>query len=76
LFGFMLGGAVLVEQLFGMPGMGQYVVNAVNTSDFVSLEGFLLVVAALSLIVFLLVDIVNMLVDPRRRPGQTEGSSL
>lgn len=69
LFTFMLGGAVLVEQLFGMPGMGQYVVNAVNTADLVGLQGFLLVVAALSLVVFLLVDIVNMLVDPRRRPG-------
>jgi ABC-type dipeptide/oligopeptide/nickel transport system permease component len=75
LFSFMLGGAVLVEQLFGMPGMGQFVVNAVNTSDLVALEGFLLVVAALALIVFLLVDIVTMVVDPRRRPGRTEGSS-
>jgi peptide/nickel transport system permease protein len=72
LFSFMLGGAVLVEQLFGMPGMGQYVVNAVNASDIVALEGFLLVVAALSLVVFLMVDIANMLLDPRRRPGRAE----
>jgi len=69
LFGYLLGGAVVVEQLFGMPGMGQYGVNAVNTSDLVALQGFLLVVAALSLVVFLLVDIANMLIDPRRRPG-------
>jgi peptide/nickel transport system permease protein len=75
LFTFMLGGAVLVEQLFGMPGMGQYVVNAVNTSDLVALRGFLLVVAALSMVVFLLVDVVNMLVDPRRRPGRIEGDA-
>jgi ABC-type dipeptide/oligopeptide/nickel transport system permease component len=69
LFGYMLGGAVVVEQLFGMPGMGQYGVTAVNTADLVALQGFLLVVAALSLVVFLLVDIANMLIDPRRRPG-------
>jgi peptide/nickel transport system permease protein len=69
LFGYLLGGAVVVEQLFGMPGMGQFGVNAVNTSDLVSIEGFLLVVAALSLFVFLLVDIANMIIDPRRRPG-------
>jgi peptide/nickel transport system permease protein len=74
LFAFMLGGAVLVEQLFGMPGMGQYVVNAVHSTDLVGLEGFLLVVAALALIVFLLVDIGNMLVDPRRRPGVVRGA--
>jgi ABC-type dipeptide/oligopeptide/nickel transport system permease component len=70
LFGFMLGGAVVVEQLFSMPGMGQFGVQAVNTSDRVSLQGFLLLVAAVSLVVFLLVDIVNMLLDPRRRPGR------
>jgi peptide/nickel transport system permease protein len=64
-----VAGAVVVEQLFGMPGMGQFGVNAVNTSDLVSIEGFLLVVAALSLFVFLLVDIANMIIDPRRRPG-------
>jgi len=73
LFGFMLGGAVVVEQLFSMPGMGQFGVNAVNTSDRVSLQGFLLLVAGVSLIVFLLVDIVNMLLDPRRRPGRAAG---
>jgi len=73
LFGFMLGGAVVVEQLFSMPGMGQFGVTAVNTSDLVSLQGFLLLVAALSLVVFLVVDIVNMLLDPRRRPGKSAG---
>lgn len=72
LFGYLLGGAVVVEQLFSMPGMGQYAVNAVNSSDLVALQGFLLVIAAVSLLVFLAVDIVNMLVDPRRRPGLSE----
>jgi ABC-type dipeptide/oligopeptide/nickel transport system permease component len=75
LFGFMLGGAVVVEQLFSMPGMGQFGVNAVNTSDRVSLQGFLLLVAAVSLVVFLLVDIVNMLLDPRRRPGRASAGA-
>jgi ABC-type dipeptide/oligopeptide/nickel transport system permease component len=69
MFGYMLGGVVVIEQLFSMPGMGQFGVNAVNTSDLVSIEAFLLVVGALSLFVFLIVDILNMVVDPRRRPG-------
>jgi ABC-type dipeptide/oligopeptide/nickel transport system permease component len=69
LFGYMLGGVIVIEQLFSMPGMGQFGVNAVNTSDLVSIEAFLLVVAALSLFVFLIVDIINMIIDPRRRPG-------
>jgi peptide/nickel transport system permease protein len=75
IFGFMLGGAVIVEQLFAMPGMGEYAVQAVTRSDFVALQGFLLIVAAVSLIIFLFVDVVNMILDPRRRPGAvTEGS--
>jgi peptide/nickel transport system permease protein len=75
IFGFMLGGAVIVEQLFALPGMGEYAVQAVTRSDFVALQGFLLIVAAVSLVIFLLVDIVNMILDPRRRPGAvTEGS--
>ena len=69
LFGFMLGGVVVVEQLFAMPGMGLYGVNAVNSSDRTALEGFLIVVATISLVVFLIVDLINMTIDPRRRPG-------
>jgi peptide/nickel transport system permease protein len=76
LFGFMLGGVVVVEQLFAMPGMGLYGVDAVNSSDRTALEGFLIVVATISLVVFLIVDLVNMTLDPRRRPGLAkEGAS-
>jgi ABC-type dipeptide/oligopeptide/nickel transport system permease component len=69
LFGFMLGGVVVVEQLFAMPGLGLYGVNAVNSSDRTALEGFLILVATISLVVFLIVDLLNMTIDPRRRPG-------
>lgn len=69
LFGFMLGGVVVVEQLFAIPGMGLYGVNAVNSSDRTALEGFLILVATISLVVFLIVDLINMIIDPRRRPG-------
>lgn len=75
IFGFMLGGAVVVEQLFALPGMGEYAVQAVTRSDFVALQGFLLIVAAVSLLIFFFVDVANMMLDPRRRPGVvTEGS--
>jgi ABC-type dipeptide/oligopeptide/nickel transport system permease component len=75
LFGYLLGGAVILETLFGFNGIGAYAVDAVNSGDFIALQGFLLVVATLSLLVFLAVDLVNMIVDPRRRPGvSTEAS--
>ncbi|MDF2443433.1 MAG: peptide/nickel transport system permease protein [Subtercola sp.] len=69
LFGYLLGGAVILESLFGFAGMGQYAVTAVTTSDYIAMQGFLLVIAFISLVVFLLVDLGNMLLDPRRRPG-------
>jgi ABC-type dipeptide/oligopeptide/nickel transport system permease component len=75
LFGFMLGGVVVEEQLFAMPGMGLYGVTAVNTSDRLALEAFLIVVAAISLVVFLIVDLINMVLDPRRRPGLAKDGS-
>jgi peptide/nickel transport system permease protein len=75
LFGYLLGGAVVIESLFGLSGLGGYAVDAVSASDVVAMQGFLLVIAALSLLVFLVVDLVNMSVDPRRRPGLGGSSS-
>lgn len=69
LFGFLLGGAVIIEQLFAIPGMGQYAIQAVGRTDFLALQAFLLTVAAAVLVVFLVVDLTNMILDPRRRPG-------
>jgi peptide/nickel transport system permease protein len=75
LFGAMLGGAVLLENLFGFAAMGAYAVAAVNNGDFVVIQGFLLLMAFISLTVYLVVDLVNMTLDPRRRPGvQAAGS--
>jgi ABC-type dipeptide/oligopeptide/nickel transport system permease component len=69
LFGYLLGGAIIIESLFGFSGLGTFAVSAVSSTDYPSLQAFLLVVAAMTLGLFLVVDIVNMLIDPRRRPG-------
>lgn len=69
LFGHLLGGAIILESLFGFGGMGQYAIDAVNTKDVMALQGFLLASAVLSLLVFLIVDLTNMALDPRRRAG-------
>lgn len=67
LFGYLLGGAVVVEQLFALQGSAEYAVNAVKRSDYVALQGVLLAIALISLVVFLLVDVVTATLDPRRR---------
>lgn len=69
LFGYMIGGAVVLESLFGFGGMGAYLTDAVTSADLTALQALLIVVAAVSLLVFLVVDLVNMALDPRRRPG-------
>jgi peptide/nickel transport system permease protein len=69
IFAGLIGGAIIIEQLFGFVGLGSYASTAVGGADYPALQGFLLVAAALVLVVFLLVDVLNMLIDPRRRPG-------
>jgi peptide/nickel transport system permease protein len=65
--GALVSGAVIVENLFGRPGIGQVLVTAVNTRDVPTVSGVVLVVAAVYIIANLLVDLVYVLVDPRLR---------
>jgi peptide/nickel transport system permease protein len=65
LFGFLLGAAVLVETIFAWGGLGQYAVQAVVNSDYPAIQGFVLVAAAFILIIYLIVDVLYELVDPR-----------
>jgi len=69
MFGHLLGGAIVIETLFGLDGLGRYLIEAVQSSDLTTVQAVLLVSAALSLLVFLAVDLLNMLLDPRRRAG-------
>lgn len=68
-FGSLIGGAVTIESLFGFGGIGQFGVQSVQSVDFTGLQGFLIIVVAVCLIGMLIVDVVNMWLDPRRRPG-------
>lgn len=67
-YGFMLGGAVLIEQVFGWGGLGQYAVQAIVNKDFNAIQGFLMLSAVFSLFLYLIVDIIYMLIDARIRP--------
>lgn len=69
LFGGLVGGVVVLEQLFSLGGVGQFAIDSVDSVDFLALQGFLVAIAAVCLVAFLVVDLVNMLLDPRRRPG-------
>jgi len=66
-FSYMLGASVLVEKVFGWPGIGAYAIDAVLASDFAPVQGFVLAMALLYLLLNLIIDIVDGLLDPRVR---------
>jgi peptide/nickel transport system permease protein len=66
-FWFLLGGAVLVETIFAWGGLGQYAVESVINSDYAPLQAVVLVTAFFTTLVFLVVDLLYHLLDPRIR---------
>ena len=64
-FSFLLGANVLVETVFAWPGIGLYAVNALITSDYAPVQGFVLTMAVLYVALNLAIDLLYGLVDPR-----------
>jgi peptide/nickel transport system permease protein len=65
----LLGGAVVVETVFNVPGMGRLVVQSIARRDFPVIQGVVLVTAVIQLVVMLLIDVLYVYVDPRVRYG-------
>jgi peptide/nickel transport system permease protein len=65
--GDLLGGAVVVETVFNLPGMGQLVVNSIARRDFPVIQGVVMAIAGCYLLANLLVDLLYMVIDPRIR---------
>jgi peptide/nickel transport system permease protein len=68
-FGYMLGGAVLVEVVFAWPGLGRYLVQAIAGRDYPAVQGVILLVTVGYLVINLLVDLTYAVLDPRVRHG-------
>ncbi|MGH2935805.1 MAG: ABC transporter permease, partial [Gaiellaceae bacterium] len=69
-YGYLLGGIVLVEQIFAWPGLGQYVFNAISASDYPAVQGFILYATTVYVVLFLVVDLLYHAIDPRVRTGR------
>ncbi len=67
IFGLLLGGAVVTEQVFTLPGVGRMVVEAVSRRDYPTVQGVLIFIAFAYASVNLLVDLVYAFLDPRIR---------
>lgn len=64
-FGRLLGGAMVIETIFSLPGMGLYVINAVNNRDYPVVQGGSIVLAIAFSLAMLLIDLLYAAVDPR-----------
>src|SRR5471032_3236423 len=66
-FSFLLGANVLVEKVFAWPGIGSYAVEALISSDFAPVQGFVLTMAVMYVLLNLMIDILYGVIDPRVR---------
>jgi peptide/nickel transport system permease protein len=66
----LIGGSVIIETIFAIPGMGQLMVQAVFQRDYPVIMGNLVIVASLTLVANLIADLTYSLIDPRIRVGR------
>jgi peptide/nickel transport system permease protein len=65
--GRLIGGTVIVESLFALPGLGSLVLTAINSRDYLLVQGIVLVVAVGYVLINAVVDLAYPLLDPRVR---------
>lgn len=68
-FGYLLGGAVIVEEVYALPGLGRLVLNAITQRDYALVQGTVLFIAFNFMVLNLLVDLAYAALDPRIRLG-------
>jgi peptide/nickel transport system permease protein len=64
-FALLIGGAIVTETVFGLPGIGNLVVSAVLRRDYPVIQGALLVIAGIYVLINLGIDLLYLVVDPR-----------
>jgi peptide/nickel transport system permease protein len=65
--GYLLGGAVVIETMFALPGMGQNMIQAVKDGDTAKVQGFVITIAIGFVLVNLIVDVLYLMANPRLR---------
>ncbi|KIY20582.1 MULTISPECIES: nickel ABC transporter permease [Mesobacillus] len=68
-FGSLLGGTVIVEQIFSWPGVGRLIIDAINQRDYPVIQGGVIYLAIIMVLVNLIVDLSYTLIDPRVKVG-------
>ena len=66
-FGYLLGGTVIIEQIFALPGLGRLLFTAIQNADYPLVQSSVLIVAVAFVLVNLIVDLLYRAIDPRTR---------
>ena len=67
-FGYLLGGTLIIEQIFSLPGLGTYIIQAISDKDIPEIQGVVLVVAASAFVLInLVVDVIYAYLNPKIR---------
>ena len=75
-FGSLLGGSVVVESVFGMPGIGLLILNAIGMRDYPIVQGAVIFTAVMFMLTNLLVDVLYGYLDPRIRLSRSGRGAL
>jgi peptide/nickel transport system permease protein len=67
--GALIGGTVIIEQIFALPGLGQMLLQAINTRDIVVVQAAVVIFALVAVVANLIVDVLYAVLDPRIRYG-------
>jgi len=65
--GYLVGGTLVIEAVYALPGLGQLMINSINQRDFPVVQAITLAFAVMVVLVYLLTDVVHALLDPRVR---------
>jgi peptide/nickel transport system permease protein len=65
--GYLLGGTLIIEQIFSLPGLGTYIIQAISEKDIPEIQGVVLVVAVSFIIINLIVDVIYGYLNPKVR---------
>jgi len=64
-FGYLMGGTILMENMFALPGLGRLLLQSVNQRDYPVIQGIVLFIGVFIVLMNILVDILYTLIDPR-----------
>ncbi|MEM7255418.1 MAG: ABC transporter permease subunit, partial [Pseudomonadota bacterium] len=71
--GNLIGGSIIIESIFALPGVGRLLIGAINARDFIVIQGCVTFIAIAYVIINFAVDMCYALLDPRVRAARSSG---